>query len=239
MVPLGYCSGWVAGHSLAGPVGFAISDICIYCVKWAIELSTQSHTFSTFSTQDFFSFPQNYLERHLEWRRLPEMKVWHVENMVRIGLPWCLHLLAFITKLPSTSCYFLMKLKRQCSFAFKPRALVSRVLLDRSSGTPRLPSSPQSLTLSAACLYWPLYSLIYETFWYVVFVFLNVLSVLQEHHSDVNDDDSEDEQDMESDAERPAPRHLAHHAHRSVPGRQACWSDEAHRQTGHMTKWLC
>lgn len=44
----------------------------------------------------------------------------------------------------------------------KPRALVSRVLLDRSSGTPRLPSSPQSLTLSAACLYWPLHSLIYN-----------------------------------------------------------------------------
>lgn len=38
---------------------------------------------------------------------------------------WCLHLLAFITKLPSTHCCFLMKLKKPCSFAFKPRALES------------------------------------------------------------------------------------------------------------------
>ncbi|TNM93445.1 hypothetical protein fugu_001621 [Takifugu bimaculatus] len=54
--------------------------------------------------------------------------------------------------------------------------------------------------------------------------------VLQEHHSDVNDDDSEDEQDhdMESDAERPAPRHLTHHSHRvTVSLSDGCDSDSS------------
>lgn len=54
-----------------------------------------------------------------------------------------------------------------------------------------------------------------------MFVFLNLVSVVQEHHSDVNDEDSEDEQDrdMESDVERPAQKHLTHHSRRSVTGR--------------------
>lgn len=96
------------------------------------------------------------------------------------------------------------------SVGVKPQAQVSSVLLDRSSGTS--PSFASQLV----------YSVIdFKVLICVVFVSLNLVSVVQEHHSDVNDEDSEDEHDhdVESDVDRPAQKHLTHHSRRSVTGR--------------------
>lgn len=133
MVPLGYCSGWVAGRSLAGPVGFKFSDICFHCVKWAIELSILH--FQHLSTQEFFSSPQKYLERHLLWGRLPSV------TCRQHGTYWaslvCIESVGF-----GWRCGPLSPSHPPQVVAFWWNWEGCSVLLDGSSGTPPLPSSP-------------------------------------------------------------------------------------------------